>query len=118
MGEFLGFVFAALLVVMLVVIALWVLLVIVSALLAPLSLLPPVVTWFVGVLHRRECKRRGLDPERDLEFHRAKMEADQWTQRAQAYKANGDDGRAAECERMAANAGDRAAAIEASRGSK
>lgn len=118
MGEFLGFVFAALLVMILVGMGLVVLLAIVSVLLAPLSLLPPVVTWFVGVLHRRECKRRGLDPERDLEFHRAKMEADQWTQRAQAYKANGDDGRAAECERMAANAAVRAAAIEASQGSK
>lgn len=46
------------------------------------------------------------------------MEADQWTQRAQAYKANGDDGRAAECERMAAHAAVRAAAIEASQGDK
>lgn len=115
MGEFLGFVIAALLVVILVGIGLTALLAIVAV---PLSLLPPVVTWFVGVLHRSECKRRGLDPEVDLEFHRAKMEEDKWTRRAQEYKANGDDGRAAECERMAAHAGDRAAAIEASRGSK
>ena len=113
MGEFLGFVFAAIL---LVGIALSVLLVIVSMLVAPLTLLPPVVSWVVGWLHRSECKRLGLDPERDLEFHRAKRDEDQWRRRAQEYKENGDNGRAAECERMAANAADRAAAIEASQG--
>lgn len=113
MGEFLGFVLGAMIVVLLFAMALTVLL---AILVPPLTLLPPVVSWVVGWLHRSECKRLGLDPERDLEFHRAKGDEDQWRRRAQEYKENGDDGRAAECERMAANAADRAAAIEASQG--
>lgn len=66
MGEFLGFVFAALLVVTLAAFALTALLAIVSVLLAPLALVPPVVTWFVGVQHRREFKRRDSDAVKPL----------------------------------------------------
>ena len=118
MVEFFGFVLGVLLLLTLLVVMVWGAVLVFGILLGPLMVMLPVLSGVVGVLHMIKCWWRGVDPERDLEFQRAKMEEGQWRRLAQQYKENGDSGRAAECERMAACAAERAVDMQAPEGRK